>query len=772
LKSSINVKKRDGSTEPLDYDKINKLLQFACEGLKDVSASAIALGMHVKFFDGIKTADIHDASIKTAVDLISPEAPDYQFVAARLLSYKIRKMVYGQYEPVDLLTHIKSCVKAGVYDRDILNQYTDDEIIALGKHVNHDNDDLFTYSAMKLFEDKYLLRNRETKKFYETPQFAYMLVAMTLHACEPINRLEIVVDYYNAIATGENSTISLPTPIIGGARSPLRQFSSCVLLKAGDSLNSINAVSSTIVEYAAKRAGIGVDISAIRPFGSAIRNGEATHTGVTPFIKYIQGAVKSSSQGGIRSGSATLYYPIWHKEIDKLLVLKNNKGVEDNRARHVDYSVHINGHFYKKALAREDYNLFSPKDFPDLYEAFFNDQELYAELYEKYSKSRKVKKVDAFELLNRLVDERAQTGRIYIFNVDTVNHQSAFKTPIYSSNLCSEICLPTQNLTKLGTFPADQAKALGFFNDDMQLSEFRDSFGEIALCTLSAINWGNIKRVSDFEKVAKLTVRALDNLLDYQDYPVIAAEVPGRNRRSLGVGVINLAHFLAKNGVKYGEDNALELVDEYMEAMYFYLVKASVELAKERGTCKWFTDTTYSDGTFIWENRSANVDKLIPHAPRMDWETLRSDLKQYGMRHSTLIALMPSETSSVISNATNGIEPPRSMITVKSSNDSVTKQMVPNPKLKYDYLWSQPTPDGYIKTMAVLQKYTDQSISSNTSYNPANFPDGRVPMKQLLSDILNGYKYGLKTFYYHNTYVSTAEQPDAATEGECESCKI
>lgn len=768
MKTPIQVKKRDGSLEPLDFDKINKLLQFACTGLKDVSASAIALGMHVKFFDGIKTSDIHEASIKTAVDLITTETPDYQYVAARLLSYKLRKMVYGQYEPVDFLTHVKKCVKLGVYDKEVFKLYTDEEIESLGKAINHNYDDNFTYAAMQLFEDKYLIRNRETNQFFETPQMAYMMIAMTLFGRDSKDaRREMIVDYYKMIATGEKSIISLPTPIAGGVRTPTRQFSSCVVLKAGDSLESINATASTIVEYAAKRAGIGIDFSNLRPKFAAIRGGEATHTGVISFIKYIQGAVKSSSQGGIRSGSASLYFPIWHKEIEDLLVLKNNKGTEDARARQLDYGVSINGHFYKKAIAREEYCLFNPNDYPDLYQAFFNDQDKYAELYDKYSKSRKVKKIDAFELLNRLVDERAQTGRIYIFNVDTTNRQSAFKSPIYSSNLCLEISLPSQNLTKLGTFPTKEAKALGIYAGE-SMEEFRAKFGEIALCTLSAINWGNIKKPSDFEKPARLAVRALDNLLDYQDYPVIAAEIPGRARRSLGVGIINLAHFLAKNGLKYGEPQALELVDEYMEAMYFYLMKANVELAKERGACDWNADTYYSDGEFVWEKRAKAVDSIIPHTPRLDWESLREDMKTYGVRHSTVIAMMPSETSAVISNATNGIEPPRAATTIKSNKDSVVKQLVPNPRLKYDYLWDQPTPDGYLKTMAVLQKYTDQAISANTSYNPANFDGGKVPMSQLLRDLLNAYKYGLKTLYYHNTAVDVK----GADEGDCESCKI
>lgn len=791
---SIMVVKKDGSKEPLSFDKINRMLIYACENLSGVSPSEIAVNMRVKFIDGITTNEIQKIAIRTAVELITEETPNYQYVAARLMNIQLRKDVYGEYEPTDFLTHVKKVINLGFYDPQILEYYTEEEFKNFGDYIDHERDEDFTYAAMEQFVSKYLVKDKSQNphKLLETPQIAYMLIAMTLFAKKPKHiRTILVRDYYDAISKGKKSTVSIPTPLISGVRTKTRQFSSCVVIKAGDNLDSINATSSCIVDYVSKKAGIGVDISAIRPKGSSIRNGEATHTGMIPFIKLMEASTKSCSQGGVRAGAATLYYPIWSQEIEDLVVLKNNKGTQDNRARGLDYGVQINQHFYQKALDKTDYFLFNPQQFPDLYDAFFSDQKKYVELYEKYVKTKKslLKRVNAWELLITLVGERVQTGRIYIFNVDRISDQKSYiESNVYSSNLCAEIAGATADLTKLSTFKTKEyIKISGLSEEqeaslyDMSVKDFQDKFGEINLCTLSAINWGNLKKPSDLEKPCRLAVYALDELLDYQDYPMIAAEIPAKNRRNLGVGVINFAHFLAKRGLKYGE--GLEIVDEYMEAMYYYLVKASVELAKQKGPCGWYKDTIYSQGKFIWEYRAPYIDKVVPHNLKQDWESLRKEMQQYGIRHSLLVALMPSESSSLISNSTNGIEPPRKMITVKTSKDSTMKQVVPDPRMKYDYLWNQPNPTGYLNVLGVIQKYTDQAISANTSYNPENFPNHKIPASIIINDILYANKIGLKTLYYNNTNVKTNQDDGSVPEqliksetsqeeAECESCKL
>jgi ribonucleoside-diphosphate reductase alpha chain len=770
MSKQINVLKSTGELELLDYDKINKVLSFACEGLDNVSPSLIAMQMNVKFFNKITTTEIHDAAIRTAADLISEDYPNYQFVAARLLNYKIRKMVWGGHQAPRFYDHIVKVTEMGFYDTIILEKFTESEINQLEKHIKHSNDELFSYAGMKQFESKYLVRNRSTRKLLETPQFAYMLVSTVLHADYPIeNRMKHIVSFYNLTSNGPKSLISLPTPIIAGVRTPTRQFSSCVVLKQDDSLESINAVNSAIVSYASKRAGIGVDVGRLRPVGAPIRGGEVVHTGMIPFIKVTEAATKSSSQGAIRAGSSTCYYPIMHYEIEDLLVLKNNKGSDDTRARNMDYGVQINGHFYRKAMKKEEYCLFNFDEVPDLYEAFFNNQELYEELYDKYSRSRKkmIKRVNAYDLLTSLISERISTGRIYIANVDNMNNQSSLKSTIYSSNLCLEVYLSTSGLTKLSNLKTEDVRGFGFDLDNMKREDFVDEFGEIALCTLAAINWGNIKTPSDFEEPCRHIVIALDNLLSFQDYPMVAAEIPAKARRTLGVGIINFAHFLAQRKLKYGE--GLEVVDEYMEAMYYYLVKASVELAKVKGPCEWLDDTIYGDGVFVHERRTPFIDTIVPHNPKMDWESLREEMKTYGIRNSTLIALMPAESSAIISNSTNGIEPPRSMVTTKGSKESIMKQIVPNPRLKYDYVWEQLGNDGYIKTMGVLQKYIDQGISNNLNYNPDSFSNSQIPMSQMIKDVLLSYKLGHKGLYYANTRTSVSV--DETGEG-CESCKI
>lgn len=787
---SIMVVKKDGSKEPLSFDKINRMLIYACENLSGVAPSEIAVNMRVKFVDGITTTDIQKIAIRTAVDLITDHTPNYQYVAARLMNIQLRKEVYGQYEPIDFFEQVKKVIGLGFYDDEILQHYTQEEFKNFGNYIDHDRDEEFTCSAMEQFITKYLVKDKSTKpyKMVETPQVAYMLIAMTLFSRKPKHiRTILVRDYYDAISKAKKSTISIPTPLIAGVRTKVRQYSSCVVIKVGDDLDSIKAASSSIVDYVSQRAGIGIDISEMRPQGSPIRGGDATHTGMIPFIKLFEASTKSCSQGGVRSGAATMYFPIWSKEIEDLLVLKNNKGTQDNRVRGLDYGIQINQHFYEKAINKEDYMLFSPHDYPDLYDAFFRDQAKFVALYDKYHKAKNVKRVNAWDLLISLVGERVQTGRIYIFNVDRVSNQKTYiDSTVYSSNLCLEIAGSTANLTKLSSFKTSEYAKLSNLNEDqvrdlykMPIKEFHDKFGEINLCTLSAINWGNIKKPSDLEKPCKLAVYALDELLDYQNYPLIAAEIPAKNRRNLGIGIINLAHFLAKRGLKYGE--GLEIVDEYMEAMYFYLLTASVELAKEKGACEWYKDTIYSRGEFIWEKRVPFIDTIVPHNPKQDWESLRAEMLKWGVRHSLLVALMPAETSASISNATNGIEPPRSVITVKTSKDSVMKQVVPDPRAKYHFLWDHQNPIGYLNVLGVLQKYTDQAISANTSYNPELFPNNKIPASRIIHDIMYANKVGLKTLYYNNTMVKTDQSIDDAVQGlpqgdqveaECESCKI
>jgi ribonucleoside-diphosphate reductase alpha chain len=592
---------------------------------------------------------------------------------------------------------------------------------------------------MEQFRGKYLVQNRVTGTIYETPQMAYMLIAATLFSnYDKEERLKWVKDYYDAISTFD---ISLPTPVMAGVRTPQRQFSSCVLIETDDSLDSINATSSSIVKYVSQKAGIGVGAGSIRAINSPIRNGDASHTGVIPFYKMFQAAVKSCSQGGVRGGAATLYYPLWHLEVEDLLVLKNNKGTEDNRVRHMDYGVQFNKLMYERLMTGGNITLFSPNDVPGLYESFFNDQDKFRELYEQAERKTSIRKksVPAIELFSSFMNERKNTGRIYLQNVDHANDHSSFDSkvaPVKQSNLCCEITLPTKPLTSV-------------FDEE----------GEIALCTLSAINWGNIRSPEDFEKPCELAVRGLDALLSYQNYPIIAAEMATNNRRPLGVGIINFAYWLAKNDTNYTDPN-LELVDEWAEAWSYYLIKASNKLAKEIGPCPKSDETKYGHGVVPIDTRKTEIDELVKHKERMDWKGLRADLKEYGVRNSTLMALMPAETSAQISNSTNGIEPPRSYVSVKQSKHGVLKQVVPGIhklKNKYELLWDQQSPEGYLKIMAVLQKYIDQGISVNTSYNPVFFEDEKIPMSVMLQHLIMFYKYGGKQLYYFNTFDGQGE---------------
>lgn len=730
MNQSLLVTKRDGTTERINLDKIHRVLDWAAEGLNNVSISQVELRSHIQFYDGIKTSDIHETIIKAAADLISREAPDYQYLAARLAIFHLRKKAYGQFEPPALYDHVVKMVELGKYDTHLLEDYTEEEFEQMNGFIDHWRDMNFSYAAVKQLEGKYLVQNRVTGEIYESAQFLYILVAACLFSNYPRDtRLEYVKRFYDAVSTFK---ISLPTPIMSGVRTPTRQFSSCVLIECGDSLDSINATSSAIVKYVSQRAGIGINAGRIRALGSPIRGGEAFHTGCIPFYKHFQTAVKSCSQGGVRGGAATLFYPMWHLEVESLLVLKNNRGVEGNRVRHMDYGVQINKLMYTRLLKGEDITLFSPSDVPGLYDAFFADQDEFERLYTKYEKDDSIRKqrVKAVDLFSLMMQERASTGRIYIQNVDHCNTHSPFDpvvAPVRQSNLCLEIALPTK-----------------------PLEDVNDENGEIALCTLSAFNLGAIKSLDELEELAVLAVRALDALLDYQDYPIPAAKRGAMGRRTLGIGVINFAYWLAKHGKRYSDGSANNLTHETFEAIQYYLLKASNELAKEQGACPWFNETTYAKGILPIDTYKKDLDAIANAPLHLDWEALRESIKTHGLRNSTLSALMPSETSSQISNATNGIEPPRGHVSIKASKDGILRQVVPDYELlkdNYELLWEMPNNDGYLQLVGIMQKFIDQSISANTNYDPTRFPSGKVPMQQLLKDLLTAYKFGVKTLY-------------------------
>ena len=761
----IMVIKRDGHKETLDIEKLHKVVYWATEGLKGVNVSELEIRSQIQFYNDIKTTDIQETMIKAAADLISEDVPAYQYVAGRLVNYHLRKEVYGDYAPWPLYQLIKKNVVAGFYDRDLLNDYTEEEWNKIDSFIDHERDMKLTYVAMEQLRGKYLVQNRVTGQIMETPQVLYALVAAVLFAkYDKSTRLNWIKDYYECISKHD---VSLPTPIMAGLRTPQRQFSSCVLIETDDSLDSINATTAAIVKYVSQKAGIGIGAGRIRAIGSPVRNGDTSHTGVVPFYKLFQAAVRSCSQGGVRNGAATLYYPLWHLEVEDLLVLKNNKGTEDTRVRHMDYGVQFNKVMYERLLAGSNITLFSPNDVPDLYDAFYSDTDTFRDLYEKYERNTKLRKksIPAIDLFSAFMTERKDTGRVYLMNVDNTNSHGAFIesiAPIKQSNLCCEIALPTKPLTHL-----------------------HDENGEISLCTLSAINWGNINKPSDFERPCKLAVRALDELLDYQDYPVPAAKISTMNRRPLGVGIINLAYWIAKNDFKYSDDSSLTKLDEYMEAMSYYLIKASVDLAMEKGACPKSDETKYSLGIMPIDSRKQDIDELVPYSERMDWDSLRAAAKAYGIRNSTLMALMPAETSAQIANATNGIEPPRSYISIKQSKDGVLKQVVPEfrkLKNKYELLWDQKSPEGYIKICAVLQKYIDQAISVNTSYNPQYYPDEKLPMSDMLRHILLFYKLGGKNLYYFNTFDGQGEiniakfmedlPAELSDQSDCDSCTI
>jgi ribonucleoside-diphosphate reductase alpha chain len=766
MSNGTKVVKRNGTIESLDLDKMHIMVEEACRGLAGVSASQVEMTSGIQFYDGISTQEIQEILIRSASDLIDLDHPNYQFVAARLLLFAVRKQLYGRMKELPLLEqHIYACVNAQVYDSDIFNKYSKEEIEKVGSWIDHDRDYLFTYAGLRQVVDKYLVQDRSAGGVYETPQFMYIMIALTIFAEYPKEtRMSYVRRYYDAISKHK---INIPTPIMAGVRTPLRQFASCVLVDVDDTLDSIFSSDMAIGRYVAQRAGIGINAGRIRGINSKIRGGEVQHTGVVPFLKKFESTVRCCTQNGIRGGSATVHFPIWHQEIEDILVLKNNKGTEDNRVRKLDYSIQLSKIFYERFIQDGEITLFSPHDVPGLYDAFGTDK--FDELYTEYENNSSIpsKKIKAQELILNLLKERAETGRIYIMNIDHCNSHSSFKDQVVMSNLCQEITLPV--------FP---------------LQHIDDENGEIATCILSAINVGKVKSDEELEELCDLAVRALEELIDYQNYPVKAAENFTKHRRSLGIGYIGLAHYLAKLGYNYDSQEAWDAVHGLSESFQYYLLKASNQLAKEKGHCEYFGRTKYADGILPIDTYKTDVDEISSIPLQYDWNSLRESILQYGLRHSTLSAQMPSESSSVVSNATNGIEPPRGFLSIKKSKKGPLKQIVPqyqSLKNHYTLLWDMPSNRGYINVVAVMQKFFDQAISGNWSYNPENYPDNEVPVSVMAQDFLTTYKYGHKTAYYQNTYdIKTDEVVEeskqdlkslldeimSSDEESCESCSI
>ena len=776
MSNGTKVNKRNGSIEPLNLEKIHKMVESACQGLAGVSASQVEINSGLQFYDGISTAEIQEILIRSASDLIDLDHPNYQFVAARLLLFSLRKQLYGvQWDHPKFVHHIKKCIDDGVYDSEVMLKYTEEELDSIGEYLDHERDFIFTYAGLRQVVDKYLVQDRSTGVVYETPQFMYMMIAVTIFQNYPEDiRINYIKRYYDSISRHK---INIPTPIMAGVRTPIRQFASCVLVDIDDTLDSIFSSDMAIGKYVAQRAGIGINAGRIRGINSKIRGGEVQHTGVVPFLKKFESTVRCCTQNGIRGGSATVHFPIWHQEIQDILVLKNNKGTEDNRVRKLDYSIQLSKLFYERFISNGNISLFSPHDVPGLYDAF--GTESFDELYERYEREETIPRtnISAQELILDLLKERAETGRIYIMNIDHCNSHSSFKDTVYMSNLCQEITLPTD--------PIDHID---------------DANGEVALCILSAINIGKLNKLDDLEELCDLSVRGLEELIDYQGYPVAAAEHATKTRRSLGVGFIGLAHYLARNGANYEDPEAWRLVHEITEAFQYYLLKASNQIAKEKQPCGNFSRTKYADGILPIDTYKKDVDELVPNDLKMDWEELRSSIVEHGLRHSTLSAQMPSESSSVVCNATNGIEPPRGYLSIKKSKKGPLKQIVPSYgslKNNYTLLWDMKGNTGYINVVSVMQKFFDQAISGNWSYNPEQYENNEVPVSVMAQDLLTTYKYGWKTSYYQNTHdmkTDEIEEPahpvgwhddvpesksnvecllaDLSSEEECESCAI
>ena len=767
MSNGISVVKRDGSVESLNLDKVHAMVELACEDLAGVSSSQVEMNSGIQFYDGIKTEDIQEILIRSANDLISLDTPNYQYVAARLLLFGLRKAVFGYHpdKPPILYNHICKCVDHGMYDEELLTVYTEEEWEEIESYVDHDRDYLFTYAGLRQVCDKYLVQDRSTGYLFETPQQMYIMIAATLFSKYPKDtRLEYVRRYYEAISTHK---INIPTPVMAGVRTPLRQFASCVLVDVDDTLDSIFSSDMAIGYYVAQRAGIGINAGRIRGINAKIRGGEVQHTGVVPFLKKFEATVRCCTQNGIRGGSATVHFPIWHQEIEDIIVLKNNKGTEDNRVRKLDYSIQLSKLFYERFIEDKEITLFSPHDVPNLYESFGTDR--FDELYCSYESNPDIpsKRVSAQGLILDLLKERAETGRLYLMNIDHCNSHSSFKDKVNMSNLCQEITLPTDPINHIDS-----------------------QDGEIALCILSAINVGKLRNLSEMENLCDLTVRALEELIDYQEYPVPAARRSTLARRSLGIGFIGLAHYFAKNGVKYDSQEAYDLTHKLTESFQYNLLRASNNIAKEKGACDAFHRTKYIDGILPIDTYKEEVDELVTVSYQYDWDSLRDDIAEWGLRHSTLSAQMPSESSSVVSNATNGIEPPRDYLSIKKSKKGPLKQIVPQfttYKNNYTLLWDMPSNEGYINVTAIMQKFFDQAISGNWSYNPENYPDNEVPVSVMANDLLTTYKYGWKTSYYQNTYDNKKDvDADAAkteqlineilhgteSEEDCDSCKV
>ena len=741
MSNGTKVVKRNGSIEPLDLEKMHVMVEQACDGLAGVSASQVEINSGIQFYDGISTDEIQEILIRSASDLIDLDHPNYQFVAARLLLFALRKQLFGRmHEMPTLETHVRRCVEKGIYDEEILSLYSQEEFDKLQSFIDHDRDMLFTYAGLRQVVDKYLVQDRSSGALYETPQFMYLMISATIFSKYPQDtRLDYVKKYYDAIS---KHRINIPTPIMAGVRTPLRQYASCVLVDIDDTLDSIFSSDMAIGKYVAQRAGIGINAGRIRGINAKIRGGEVQHTGVVPFLKKFESTVRCCTQNGIRGGSATVHFPIWHQEIQDILVLKNNKGTEDNRVRKLDYSIQISKLFYERFIANEDVSLFSPHDVPGLYDAFGTDN--FDELYKQYEADESISRttIGGQELILDLLKERAETGRIYIMNIDHCNSHSSFQDKVEMSNLCQEITLPTKPIQHID-----------------------DNSGEIALCILSAINVGKIRDVSDLEVLCDLSVRSLDELIDFQGYPVRAAEIATKARRSLGVGFIGLAHYLAKQGVKYDDSEAWKIVHGLTESFQYYLIKSSVNLAKEKGACTYSDRTKYAQGILPIDTYKKDVDEIVPNDLLLDWESLRAEVREYGIRNSTLSAQMPSESSSVVSNATNGIEPPRDYLSVKKSKKGPLKQIVPSYgslKNNYTLLWDMPSNEGYINVVAVMQKFFDQAISGNWSYNPQHYENNEVPVSVMAQDLLTTYKYGWKTSYYQNTYDAKTDEVEIA----------
>ena len=765
MSNGIKVKKRDDRIESLDLEKMHLMVDDACQGLAGVSASQVEMKSGIQFYDGITTQEIQEILIRSASDLIDLEHPNYQFVAARLLLFAIRKQIYGKMRELPSLEqHIYSCVNIKVYDYGIFDKYSLEEINKADSFINHDRDFDFTYAGLRQVVDKYLVQDRSNGGVYETPQFMYMMIALTIFAeYSKETRMSYVKRYYDAISKHK---LNIPTPIMAGVRTPLRQFASCVLVDVDDTLDSIFSSDMAIGKYVAQRAGIGINAGRIRGINAKIRGGEVQHTGVVPFLKKFEATVRCCTQNGIRGGSATVHFPIWHQEIEDIIVLKNNKGTEDNRVRKLDYSIQISKLFYERFIANGEISLFSPHDVPGLYDAFgfphFDD------LYERYERDTLTprKTIGAQKLILDILKERAETGRLYLMNIDHCNSHSSFKDKVNMSNLCQEITLPTDPINHID-----------------------DTMGEIALCILSAVNVGKVVSDSELEELCDLSVRSLEELIDYQDYPVEAARIATKARRSLGVGFIGLAHYLAKLGYSYDSQEAWDAVYGLSESFQYYLLKSSNQVAKEKGHCEYFGRTKYADGILPIDTYKKEVDEICSEKLVHDWESLRASINEFGLRHSTLSAQMPSESSSVVSNATNGIEPPRDYLSIKKSKKGPLKQIVPQYgtlKKNYTLLWDMPSNTGYINIVAVMQKFFDQAISGNWSYNPENYPDNEVPVSVMANDFLTTYKYGWKTSYYQNTYDMKSDEVEEekpnmenlltelehAEEGECESCAV